>query len=143
MLSLQEHSIQQLQWHWVRGQSDNMTDPAQLSLVKDVIQRGDVGFAPKFVMGDMMPPVNAKQVLKAMGMETFCQVSQPDRKIALDTVRSWLTRTKAHKTILNVLKLHFSKKIIQNPLLSKYITNQCSKRSPYLSPIHNGKLICF
>jgi len=30
---------------------------------------------------------------------------------------------------------------MQNPFLSKYITSQCSKLSPYLSPIHNGKLV--
>lgn len=68
--ALQELNIQQLQWHPVRGQFDNMTDLAQLSLVED-IQRGDVGFAPKFVMDDMMAPANAKHVLKAMGMKGF------------------------------------------------------------------------
>ena len=31
--------------------------------------------------------------------------------------------------------------MIQNQFLSKYITSQCSKLSPYLSPIHNGKLV--
>ncbi len=29
-------------------------------------------------------------------------------------------------------------KIIQNQYLSKYKTSQCSKLSPYFSPIHNG-----
>lgn len=28
-------------------------------------------FAPKFVMGDMIPPMNAKHVLKAMSMKGF------------------------------------------------------------------------
>jgi len=32
-------------------------------------------------------------------------------------------------------------KIIQNQLLSKYITSQCSKLVPYLNLIHNGKLV--
>ncbi len=32
-------------------------------------------------------------------------------------------------------------KMIQNQFLGKYITNQSSKLSPYLSTIHNGKLI--
>jgi len=31
--------------------------------------------------------------------------------------------------------------MIQNQFLSKYITSQCSKLSPYLSPIHNDKLV--
>ncbi len=31
--------------------------------------------------------------------------------------------------------------MIRNQYLSKYITSQCSKLSPYFSPIHNGKLI--
>ncbi len=34
-------------------------------------------------------------------------------------------------------------KMIQNQLLSKYTTNQCSKWSPFLRPIHNGKLVIF
>ncbi len=29
-------------------------------------------------------------------------------------------------------------KIIRNQYLRKYITSQCSKLSPYFSPIHNG-----
>ncbi len=29
-------------------------------------------------------------------------------------------------------------KMIRNQYLSKYITSQCSKLSPYFSPIHNG-----
>ncbi len=32
-------------------------------------------------------------------------------------------------------------KNIRNQYLSKYITSQCSKLSPYFCPIHNGKLI--
>ncbi len=35
----------------------------------------------------------------------------------------------------------FGLKMIQNQYLSKYITSQCSKLSPYFSPIHNGYLI--
>ncbi len=31
--------------------------------------------------------------------------------------------------------------MIRYQYLSKYITSQCSKLSPYFSPIHNGKLI--
>ncbi len=32
----------------------------------------------------------------------------------------------------------FGLKMIQKQYLSKYITSQCSKLSPYFSPIHNG-----
>ncbi len=35
----------------------------------------------------------------------------------------------------------FGLKIVQNLFLGKYITSQCSKLSPYLSLIHNGKLV--
>ncbi len=34
-------------------------------------------------------------------------------------------------------------KMIQNQFLSKYITSQCSKLSPYFSLIRNGKLVMF
>ncbi len=33
--------------------------------------------------------------------------------------------------------------MMRNQYLSKYITSQCSKLSPYFSPIHNGKLSCY
>ncbi len=35
----------------------------------------------------------------------------------------------------------FGLKMIRNQKWSKYITSQCSKLSPYFSPIHNGYLI--
>ncbi len=41
--------------------------------------------------------------------------------------------------VVNVV-LFFWLKMIQNQFLGKYITSQCSKLSPYLSPIHNSKL---
>ncbi len=55
------------------------------------------------------------------------------------SIKCWIFTNECH------LKLHsiiiFGKKMIRYQYLSKYITSQCSKLSPYFSPIHNGKLI--
>ncbi len=47
--------------------------------------------------------------------------------------------TKLKAAVCNLFWL----KMIQIQYLRKYITSQCSKLSPYFSPIHNGSLIMF
>ncbi len=42
------------------------------------------------------------------------------------------------KYIKAAVRNFFWLKIIRNQYLIKYITSQCSKLSPYFSPIHNG-----
>ncbi len=40
-------------------------------------------------------------------------------------------------TVKDAVRHFLGLKMIQNQYLSKYITSQCSKLSPYFSPIHN------
>lgn len=123
--ALQELTIQQLQWHPVRGQSDNMTDLTQLSLVEDIFLRGDVGFAPKLWMTwwhQRMPSMFWRQwVWKASSALIWwkyrVQVSQPYKR-ADCCVRlwSWLTRpmhqaTKKGRCLFNWM-LNFVRQII-------------------------------
>ncbi len=48
---------------------------------------------------------------------------------------------KKNKRLKAAVRNFFGLKMIQIQYLRKYITSQCSKLSPYFSPIHNGYLI--
>ncbi len=56
----------------------------------------------------------------------------------------WLSRSRfkvSRLTFKAAVRNLFWLNMTQNQYLNKYITSQCSKLSPYFSPIHNGYLI--